>query len=272
MSQLQEVLGKLDGVKSITGGYAARCPVPSHGKGRGDKRTSLSVSESEDKLLLFCHAGCSFTDVIKELGLENTPPEESRIVAEYDYRDENGQLSFQVVRFEPKGFRQRRWDGGWVWDRRGTQPVLFNLQQILRNEGKWIFFVEGEKDVITLAHHDIVGTCIAGGASGKWNDAYTKSLTGRRVAIIPDNDLPGLKFADMVAASLYGWAESIKIVNIAGDATDWFNAGGDRDKLATILSNSPEYKPPAEVTRAEFDALRDTVRQLYKRRPRRDGV
>ena len=31
-----------------------------------------------------------------------------RIVATYDYRDEAGELLFQVVRFEPKDFRQRR--------------------------------------------------------------------------------------------------------------------------------------------------------------------
>jgi len=40
-----------------------------------------------------------------------------RIVAIYDYRDENGVLLFQVVRYAPKTFRQRRPDGsgGWSW-------------------------------------------------------------------------------------------------------------------------------------------------------------
>src|SRR4051794_14313582 len=39
-----------------------------------------------------------------------------RIVAAYDYPDENGELLFQVVRLEPKDFRQRRPDGrgGWI--------------------------------------------------------------------------------------------------------------------------------------------------------------
>ena len=274
MSQLQEVLGKLGGVKSTGDGrFAARCPVPSHGKGRGDKGPSLSVGEStEGKLLLYCHAGCSFTDIVRELGLENIPPEESRIVVEYDYRDEKGQLSFQVVRFEPKGFRQRHWDGEWVWNLNGVKPVLFNLQQVLRTSGKWIFFVEGEKDVITLSHHDIVGTCIAGGANSKWRDAYTQTLKGYKVAIIPDNDEPGRKFADMVAASLHGWA-TVKIVDLGMDVTDWFNDGGTSKELARILVlETPNYEPPPEVTRAEFDALRDTVRQLMKRRSKKDGV
>ena len=44
-------------------------------------------------------------------------PGRSKIVATYDYRDAAGGLAFQVVRFEPKDFRQRRPDGkgGWVW-------------------------------------------------------------------------------------------------------------------------------------------------------------
>ena len=39
------------------------------------------------------------------------------ISASYDYRDEDNKLLFQVVRFEPKDFRQRRPDGngGWTW-------------------------------------------------------------------------------------------------------------------------------------------------------------
>jgi putative DNA primase/helicase len=34
-------------------------------------------------------------------------------VAAYDYHDENGKLLYQVVRFEPKDFRQRRPNGEW---------------------------------------------------------------------------------------------------------------------------------------------------------------
>lgn len=34
-----------------------------------------------------------------------------KIVTEYNYHDEKGNLLYQVVRFEPKDFRQRRPDG-----------------------------------------------------------------------------------------------------------------------------------------------------------------
>lgn len=44
-------------------------------------------------------------------------PAARRIVATYDYTDAHGELLFQVVRYHPKDFRQRRPDGkgGWVW-------------------------------------------------------------------------------------------------------------------------------------------------------------
>src|SRR5262249_14374341 len=44
-------------------------------------------------------------------------PAKGRVVTAYDYTDENGELLYQVVRLEPKDFRQRRpgGKGGWIW-------------------------------------------------------------------------------------------------------------------------------------------------------------
>lgn len=45
----------------------------------------------------------------------------ARIVAVYDYRDAGGELLYQVVRYAPKAFRQRRPDGNgnWSWHVKG---------------------------------------------------------------------------------------------------------------------------------------------------------
>jgi len=50
----------------------------------------------------------------------------NKIVATYQYCDEKGCLLFEVVRFEPKSFRQRRPDGngGWIWNLQGIRRVL----------------------------------------------------------------------------------------------------------------------------------------------------
>ena len=48
-----------------------RCPVSSHGRGRGDMTPSLSVSEAADgTVLVNCWAGCETADLLRTLGLE----------------------------------------------------------------------------------------------------------------------------------------------------------------------------------------------------------
>jgi Toprim domain len=49
------------------GGFVCRCPLPSHGAGRGDRNPSLSIRDGENGLLLVrCHAGCDTSEVIAE--------------------------------------------------------------------------------------------------------------------------------------------------------------------------------------------------------------
>jgi putative DNA primase/helicase len=49
-------------------GWLVRCPCPNHGKGRGDRFPSLSVTDGDDgRLLLRCFAGCDFLEVLDEL-------------------------------------------------------------------------------------------------------------------------------------------------------------------------------------------------------------
>ena len=48
-----EYAGWLRGFRS-GGSYLCRCPVPSHGRGRGDYRPSLRLSDGEEKLLVYC--------------------------------------------------------------------------------------------------------------------------------------------------------------------------------------------------------------------------
>ena len=57
-------------------GWLARCPVPTHGRGRGDVHPSLSVLDGEaGRLLVRCHAGCSQERVIAVLRSRGLWPE-----------------------------------------------------------------------------------------------------------------------------------------------------------------------------------------------------
>jgi putative DNA primase/helicase len=49
-------------------GWLVCCPCSNHGKGRGDRFPSLSVTDGDDgRLLLRCFAGCEFFDILDEL-------------------------------------------------------------------------------------------------------------------------------------------------------------------------------------------------------------
>ncbi len=115
-----------------------------------------------------------------------------RIVAQYDYRDEAGNLLFQAVRLEPKDFRQRRPKpgGGWDWNVKGVRMVPYRLPELLAEPARPVVVVEGEKDCDNLARIGVLATCNAGGA-GKWTAEHSEFLRGRRVIVLADNDEVG---------------------------------------------------------------------------------
>ena len=105
-----------------------------------DRCASLSIASGEEgRVLLYCQAGCKTADVAAAIGLpmaglmgdgKGSEGGKARIVASYDYRDESGELLYQVVRFEPKGFRQRRPKGqAWEWKLDGVRRVLYRLRK-----------------------------------------------------------------------------------------------------------------------------------------------
>jgi hypothetical protein len=49
------------------GGYLIPCPLPSHGKGRGDRNPSLRIGDGQTRLLVHCYAGCDPRDVLDVL-------------------------------------------------------------------------------------------------------------------------------------------------------------------------------------------------------------
>jgi hypothetical protein len=170
---------------------------------------------------------------------------ERQIVAMYDYVDEQGKPLSQVVRFEPKDFRQRRPDGngGWTWNLQGVRRVLYRLPEVLAAES--VLVVEGEKDAETARTLSLVATCNAGGA-GKWREEYSDCLLGKRIAIVADADEPGRKHAQQVGASLFGRVKSLKVLELpsAKDLTEWVKRGGAYEALLELIRAAPEWTPP----------------------------
>jgi putative DNA primase/helicase len=236
-------------VKKSGTGWIAKCP--SH----DDRKASLSIGLGDaGKILLKCHAGCDLDAILAAAHLEHAdlfpekPATKASIVATYPYRDEKGFDLFDVVRFEPKDFRQRRSDG--VWKMHGVRRVLYHLDEL---QGQPVAYIaEGEKDVDRLQAIGLPATCNSGGA-GKWKPEYTKQLKAasvEHVVILPDHDEPGQKHAADVAQSCHRAGLQVKLVLLPdlpakGDVSDWLNAGHTKVELVALVKATPLYVPTA---------------------------
>jgi 5S rRNA maturation endonuclease (ribonuclease M5) len=268
MDVLRElVLPKLDGVTKTSKGFSARCPVPDH----NDRRASLSVSEGHDHpVVLFCHAGCQPEQICSAIGLNwadlckprEATTRDGKYVAIYDYRDEQGELLFQVCRTADKKFFQRRPNpsgDGHVWGLAESRRVLYRLPRVLEavEQCREIYICEGEKDVHTLERQGLVATCNPGGA-GKWRPEYNTALQDAVVVIIADKDKPGQAHARQVREALEPVAASVTVAEAAGnlkDATDHFTAGHTLDQLLiTYSTQAPTPKLAAVELWAFLDA------------------
>jgi putative DNA primase/helicase len=182
-------------------------------------------------------------------------------VVTYEYRDERGNLVFQVCRFEPKDFRQRRPDGkaGWIWEVKGCRRLPYRLPELLAAPAdRLVFVVEGEKDAERLVRLGLVATCNPGGA-GKWLASYAVFFRQRDVVILPDNDDAGREHARSVAVNLAPVAARVCILELPGlppkgDVSDWLAAGGTREELQQLAAEAPIF---AATVRAEDIALSD---------------
>lgn len=253
---LEAVLARLQDARRSGNGWRARCPA------HEDRIPSLSINERDGKILVHCHGGCSQEAVLAALKIEahelflDASDTKRRIVAEYSYTDEKCELLFQVVRYEPKGFRQRRPDGkgSWHWNLNGVRRVLYRLAEVF--EEKSLLICEGEKDVETARTARLTATCNPGGA-GKWRDEYSHTLRGKHVCIIADADAPGRKHAQQVAQSLAGKVESLKIIELpdAKDLSEWVTRGGTREALLELIRNAAEWKTPGETPNPQVGAV-----------------
>ena len=241
--------------------WKATCPA------HRDRHPSLALWLGRDgRLMVGCWARrCDKRAILGAVGLrfgDLFPPADHwsrpmrrRVVAAYDYRDPGGELLFQVVRFEPKDFRQRRPDGkgGWLWDLSGVERVPYRLPELLADPRQPVIVVEGERDVESARSLGLVATCNPGGA-GKWEPAFGLWLQGRRVAVLPDNDPPGLAHALQVAAScIWARAASVRVVELPGlpprgDLSWWLSqlkAGDEtrRRELVRAITAVPEWRP-----------------------------
>lgn len=291
---LANVLDRLESVKAESKTqWVGKCPA------HVDAKPSLSIGLGDDgRVLLHCQAGCPFNAILEALQIsasdlypnssDPSPNGQRQITATYDYTDTFGVLLFQVVRFKPKQFLQRRpdGDGGWVWNVKSVEKVLYRLQELTRApDDAMIYIVEGGKDVDRLHAAGLIATCGSGGA-GKWKHTNDTPLHGRQVAVIPDNEPAGHGHGQDVARRLHGKAESVRVIELPGlaehgDVSDWLNIpGNDPEDLDRLASAAPLWEPGTAIVKAEagtalepyragesmraINQMAETARQLRK--------
>jgi hypothetical protein len=166
------------------------------------------------------------------------------LVDTYDYTNENAELLFQVLRYVPKDFKQRRpnGNGGYIANLNGVRRVLYRWPELLAHPDATVFVCEGEKDADRVAS---LGHCATTVAAGKWTSECVKALAGRDVLVLEDNDKAGRDKALDAATLLHGVASTVRIVRLPGlgdrqDISDWLDADPRRaEKLVDVCFDAP---------------------------------
>jgi len=183
----------------------------------------------------------------------------------FNYRKSDGSTSYRVVRIDlpvgGKRFAIEHWTAdSWVRGLDGCEPLLYRLPELLEDlaqrPDRWVLIPEGEGKADLLARHGLTATAHHGGAGGPWLAAWNEILRGARVAVLPDNDLPGRKHAERIATELQGFAAEVRVVLIPGlspgdDVANWMHAGGSADELLRLVDAVPAWSPAPASRRGE---------------------
>ena len=193
---------------------------------------------------------------IKDSAQTKTISTFGRIIATYDYCDEQGTLIYQVLRYEPKNFRQRRPDAngrdGWDWKLGNIERMLYRLPEVI-NGSDPVVVVEGEKDVDLLRAWGFNATCNSGGA-GKFTQAMANYFKERKVLIVPDQDDKGVQHGKEVASKAKFAGAEVSILDLdAKDVSDWAASGGNKEKFLSLMAEAVPYG--RKVKKIEADPL-----------------
>lgn len=125
---------------------------------------------------------------------------------------------------------------------------IYNLPAILKSWDETVFLVEGEKCANAVNKLGLLATTTPHGANGI-RCCDLAPLAGRNIIIIPDNDEPGMKYAETIKESLLKLTPrpKVSIFKLSGlepkeDIYDWIEARSSSTKTEVIEMLRQEYK------------------------------
>ncbi len=249
---IQLLIGKLDKIKEISGGWQALCPA------HDDKSPSLSVKEDVDgKVLIHCHAGCKPEEVVRALGLDMFD-----LFVKKDYRKSWGIPSATTATVQPTtfalaeyaeakalpieflkslGLYDSKYKGGtsvaipyfnesgeavttrfrlslngkdnrFRW-KTGSKVLLYGLKRLEEfKDSPFIVLVEGESDCQTLWYHGIPALGIPG--ANNWKEEWAKHFeTFEVIYVVVEPDKGGEATLEWIAKSKL--RNKIRLLNLA---------------------------------------------------------
>ena len=280
---IEELITHFQGVKRLSGRnhYIVLCPC------HDDHKPSLDITEKDGKILMACPVcGADGRKVMNELGLpvrelfteqrsnysgcsavkkskqSNTKKENEPL--DFDAVKEDSEAVYEyspdLVKFRMPGKKMmwaHREGSKWFWKRGDITPPLYkqNLLETARQNGSFVYIVEGEKDCNTLcgALNCIAVSAPDGAGKNKWLPEYNKLFDDIDVVIIPDNDTIGHEFSELIAAQINSHARSIKVL----DLTNEWSSLKPKGDITDVYENETPYsgKTIAETVAFRLQAL-----------------
>lgn len=237
--RLDDLLAHFPTSKKNGAGYVACCPA------HDDRRASLSISTKDEKMLVYCHAGCKTEDVLSAIGLKmadlftepsgnghrakplqvtETPlqwfadychvPPDFLATLPIEHRD--GAMAFCFGPGLPSKLRQAA-SKSFVWQPSGAAiPPLWPMPGEVLPETIW--FSEGESDATVARHCGLEAFALTRGANTPLTVEQAASLKGReaeRANVIFDCDQPGRAGAAKLSEVLTVVGLEVAVVDLA---------------------------------------------------------
>ena len=141
----------------------------------------------------------------------------------WDYFAADGQLLACVYRYDtPTGKQYRPWDAKARAMRMPESRPLYNLPAVAASDA--VVLVEGEKCADALMQVGIVATTAMGGAATAIDKTDWTPLAGKTVAVWPDHDEAGARYADAVIPKLLHVGAKVRRVTVPPDSPKKWDA------------------------------------------------
>ncbi|OPY89175.1 MAG: hypothetical protein A4E71_00061 [Smithella sp. PtaU1.Bin162] len=234
-AKLQNLLSKLAGVKPSGNGYVAHCPGSGHA--HGDKNRSLSITMTDDRILIKCFTGCNPKDILDALNMEwkdlfpNSDKKAftlpaggltiGRLAADkgfsVDFLTSLGvtqgknhvKISYLLEDGTPAP-RQRirralKAKDGSIWTKGEGALVPYGLWKLSEARGNgFIILVEGESDTWTLWYHGFPALGFPGAdMAGKLKLKYIEGIP--KIYAVREPDKGGKTFIAGITKQLSSW-------------------------------------------------------------------